>query len=276
MYNSLFKVISKKPETSSSILQEPERMEDHIQVLIAEDNAVNMLLAKTIVRRIAPNATIFEAKNGLEALELYKTTKIDIILMDIQMPEMNGYEATKKIRGVKKQNIHTPIIALTAGNVKGEKEKCFAAGMDDFISKPVVAHTIALSLKRWLKDHKEDHQSDLALQSSEDPTYHFNIELLKEYVGDEVGVLTKVLSLLRTELMNFSKEFKEHTTNKDLNKIQELGHKMYDTSIVSGLTALSNIAKKTGSITTYNDHEINSLLSLTRQEIKTIISLIVK
>jgi PAS domain S-box-containing protein len=275
MYNSLFKVISKKPETSSSILQEPERMEDHIQVLIAEDNAVNMLLAKTIVRRIAPNATIFEAKNGLEALELYKNTNIDIILMDIQMPVMNGYEATKKIRGVK-QNIHTPIIALTAGNVKGEKEKCFAAGMDDFISKPVVAHTIALSLKRWLKDQKEDHQSNLELQSSEDPTYHFNIELLKEYVGDDAGVLTKVLSLLRTELMNFSKEFKEHTINKDLNKIQELGHKMYDTSIVSGLTALSNIAKKTGSITTYNDHEINSLLSLTRQEIKTIISLIVK
>jgi hypothetical protein len=140
----------------------------------------------------------------------------------------------------------------------------------------VVAHTIALSLKRWLKDQKEDHQSNLELQSSEDPTYHFNIELLKEYVGDDAGVLTKVLSLLRTELMNFSKEFKEHTINKDLNKIQELGHKMYDTSIVSGLTALSNIAKKTGSITTYNDHEINSLLSLTRQEIKTIISLIVK
>ncbi|MFA4870499.1 MAG: response regulator [Pedobacter sp.] len=276
MYNSLFEVISKKPQTTSSILQEPERMDDHIQVLIAEDNAVNMLLAKTIVRRIAPNATIFEAKNGLEALELYKNTKIDIILMDIQMPEMNGYEATKKIRSVKKQNLHTPIIALTAGNVKGEKEKCFAAGMDDFISKPVVAHTIALSLKRWLKDHKEHHQSDLALQSSEDPTYHFNIELLKEYVGDNVEVLTKVLSLLRTELMNFSKEFKEHTINKDLNKIQELGHKMYDTSIVSGLTALSNIAKKTDSITTYNDHEINSLLSLTRQEIKTIISLIVK
>lgn len=276
MYNSLFKVISKKQDTISSILQEPERMDDHIQVLIAEDNAVNMLLAKTIVRRIAPNATIFEAKNGLEALELYKNTKIDIILMDIQMPEMNGYEATKKIRGVKKQNIHTPIIALTAGNVKGEKEKCFAAGMDDFISKPVVAHTIALSLKRWLKDHKEDHQIDLTLHSSEDPTYHFNIELLKEYVGEDVGVLTKVLSLLRTELMNFSKEFKEHTINKDLNRIQELGHKMYDTSIVSGLTALSNIAKKTGSITTYNDHEINSLLSLTRQEIKNIISLIVR
>lgn len=275
MYSALFRVISKKSEKSNLVQQEPERMDDPVQVLIAEDNAVNMLLAKTIVRRIAPNATILEAKNGLEALELYKTLKIDIILMDIQMPEMNGYEATKKIRGLKHKT-HTPIIALTAGNVKGEKEKCFAAGMDDFISKPVVAHTIALSLKKWLKHPSEDPHSNLSHPPSENATYHFNIELLKEYVGDDAGVLTKVLSLLRTELMNFSKEFKEHVVNNDLNKIQELGHKMYDTSIVSGLTALAVIAKKIGSLSAYDDEEINNLLASTKQEIKTAIGLIVK
>lgn len=195
--------------------------------------------------------------------------------MDIQMPEMNGYEATKKMRGVKDKS-HTPIIALTAGNVKGEKEKCFAAGMDDFISKPVVAHTIGLSLKKWLKNPAEDPQGNLIIYSPENPIYHFNIELLKEYVGEDENVLTKVQSLLRTELMNFSKEFKEHTINKDLNKIQELGHKMYDTSIVSGLTALTVIAKKLSAISTYDDNEVNNLLSLTRQEIKLVISLIVK
>jgi len=274
MYSSLFRVISKKPERNTTTLQEPERMDDPIQVLIAEDNAVNMLLAKTIVRRIAPNATIFEAKNGLEALDVYKSTKIDIVLMDIQMPEMNGYEATKKIRGVKK--MYTPIIALTAGNVKGEKEKCFAAGMDDFISKPVVAHTIALSLKKWLKNPSEDPHSELSLSPSENTTYHFNIELLKEYVGDDENVLTKVLSLLRTELMNFSKEFKEQVANKDQSKIQELGHKMYDTSIVSGLTALAVIAKKIGSDETYNEADMAKLLMQARQEIKTVIGLIVK
>lgn len=274
MYSSLFRVISKKPEKNNTAIQESDRMDDPIQVLIAEDNAVNMLLAKTIVRRIAPNATIFEAKNGLEAVDLYRSTKIDIVLMDIQMPEMNGYEATKKIRDVRKT--YTPVIALTAGNVKGEKEKCFAAGMDDFISKPVVAHTIALSLKKWLKNPSEDPHSELSLSPSENTTYHFNIELLKEYVGDDAGVLTKVLSLLRTELMNFSKDFKDYTANKDLGKIQELGHKMYDTSIVSGLTALAVIAKKIGAITVYDDAEVTQLLSQTKQEIKTAISLIVK
>lgn len=275
MYSSLFRVISKKPEKSNVVIQEAERMEDLIQVLIAEDNAVNMLLAKTIVRRIAPNATIFEAKNGLEALDIYKNTKIDIVLMDIQMPEMNGYEATKKIRGIKHKG-HTPIIALTAGNVKGEKEKCFTAGMDDFISKPVVAHTIALSLKKWLKNPSEDPHSELSLLPSENATHHFNIELLKEYVGDDESVLTKVLSLLRTELMNFAKEFKEHVEDKNLNKIRELGHKMYDTSIVSGLTALAIIAKKIGAAGTHDEADINQLLAQTQQEIKTVISLIIK
>ncbi|MBB5436390.1 PAS domain S-box-containing protein [Pedobacter sp. AK017] len=275
MYSSLFRVISKKTEKPGAAVQEAERMDDPIQVLIAEDNAVNMLLAKTIVRRIAPNATIFEAKNGLEALELYKTTKIDIVLMDIQMPEMNGYEATKKIRAVRHKP-HTPIIALTAGNVKGEKEKCFAAGMDDFISKPVVAHTIALSLKKWLKNPTEDPHSDLSLSPSDDSDYHFNIELLKEYVGDDETVLTKVLALLRTELMNFSKEFKEHTSVRNLNKVKELGQKVYDTAIVSGLTALAVIAKKVASVTTYDETEINQLLAEAQQEIKTAISLIVR
>ncbi|WP_316810248.1 response regulator [Pedobacter heparinus] len=275
MYSSLYRVISKKNEKQNVVVQESERMDDAINVLIAEDNAVNMLLAKTIVRRIAPNATIHEAKNGLEALELYKSTSIDIVLMDIQMPEMNGYEATKKIRAVQ-HKIHTPIIALTAGNVKGEKEKCFAAGMDDFISKPVVAHTIALSLKKWLKNPTEDPHSDLSLSPSANLDYHFNIELLKEYVGDDETVLTKVLSLLRTELMNFVKEFKEHTTNKDLSRIQQLGQKVYDTAIVSGLTALAVIAKKIGAVTVYNETEINSLFSEARDEIKTAIGLIVR
>lgn len=148
--------------------------------------------------------------------------------------------------------------------------------MDDFISKPVVAHTIALSLKKWLKNPVEDPHSELSLSASEDSTYHFNIELLKEYVGDDVSVLTKVLSLLRTELMNFSRDFKEHVSNKDLNRIQELGQKMYDTAIVSGLTALAVISKKIGGLNSYNETEVNDLLLQTQEEIKTAIGLIVR
>lgn len=118
-------------------------------IIIAEDNAVNMLLAKTIVKKIAPNAVIFEATNGVEALDICVKTPIDLILMDVQMPDMNGYVATQEIRSIPRLK-QMPIVALTAGNVKGEREKCIASGMDDFISKPFVANTIAVCLKKWL------------------------------------------------------------------------------------------------------------------------------
>jgi PAS domain S-box-containing protein len=120
-----------------------------ISVLVAEDNAVNLLLARIIVQKIAPNAIFLEAQNGIEAIKHCEQQMPDFILMDVQMPEMNGYEATKKIRAMDHAG-RVPIIALTASNVKGEKEKCLAAGMDDFVVKPIVEESIAMMIDKWL------------------------------------------------------------------------------------------------------------------------------
>lgn len=133
-----------------SLLTTMERSQQQINVLIAEDNLINMLLAKTIVKRIVPMVQIYEAANGLECLAHCKLQVPDLILMDVQMPEMNGYEATAYIRN-ELDMLNVPIIALTAGNVKGEKEKCIVSGMNDFLSKPVLEEEIALVFKKWLK-----------------------------------------------------------------------------------------------------------------------------
>lgn len=122
---------------------------EHIPVLIVEDNKINMLLAKTLVKQIIPNCTIFEAIDGQEAIEQFKKTNPSIVFMDIQMPVMNGYEATKEIR--KLQEKHIPIIALTAGTVLGEKEKCIEAGMDDYASKPFVKDTLEKIISKWIQ-----------------------------------------------------------------------------------------------------------------------------
>jgi len=107
-------------------------------ILIAEDNTVNMMLAKILVAKFAPEATILEAKTGVEALQLYRDFSPDIIFMDIQMPEMDGIEATRRIRTLEKDNsFRTPIIALTAGATKEEQEHCLAAGISQFITKPI-------------------------------------------------------------------------------------------------------------------------------------------
>jgi len=122
-------------------------------ILIAEDNLVNMLLAKTVIRRIIPNAFLLEATNGKEALEYCEAKFPDLILMDIQMPDMNGYEATTRIRALEKMG-HIPIIALTAGNLTSDRERCLDAGMDDIVTKPFVEDTMAKVLHKWLSSEK--------------------------------------------------------------------------------------------------------------------------
>jgi PAS domain S-box-containing protein len=137
-------------EASGKELKTKDQLKnEHIPVLIVEDNKINMLLAKTLIKQIIPHSTIFEAADGIEAIEQFKKTNPSIIFMDIQMPEMNGYEATKEIR--KLQEKHIPIIALTAGTVLGEKEKCINAGMDDYASKPFVKDTLERIISKWIQ-----------------------------------------------------------------------------------------------------------------------------
>ena len=125
---------------------------DHyeVNVLIVEDNKINMLLAKTLVKKIIPNCNIVEAFDGSQAVKKVLNEKIDLILMDIHMPIKNGYEAAMEIRKYNTTK-RIPIIALTAGVFNGEKEKCLAAGMNDFLSKPIVKKDLENILLKWLK-----------------------------------------------------------------------------------------------------------------------------
>ncbi|MFA9187792.1 PAS domain S-box protein [Flavobacterium sp. FBOR7N2.3] len=119
------------------------------KVLIVEDNTINMLLAKTLVKRIIPESIIIEAFDGDEAIEQYQNQQPDIILMDIQMPNKNGFEATHEIRKIEK-NGSTPIIALTAGIFIEEKEQCLKSGMNDYITKPIIVSDLESVMLKWL------------------------------------------------------------------------------------------------------------------------------
>ncbi|CAG5017344.1 Sensor histidine kinase RcsC [Dyadobacter sp. CECT 9275] len=123
------------------------------KILIAEDQRINMILVKTMLDKILPGVKLTEATNGREAVEKFVAEGPDLVLMDIQMPEMNGYEATGEIRKLALGKT-LPIIALTAGTVKGEREKCLEAGMDDYITKPVVKETLEKVLKTWLLNER--------------------------------------------------------------------------------------------------------------------------
>ncbi len=124
-----------------------------VRVMLVEDNEVNMEVSRSILAREGCQVTA--AANGLKALEAFDTGEFDMIFMDCHMPEMDGFEATAAIReresGTRR---HTPIIALTANAIAGDREHCLRAGMDDYISKPVSRQAIQMMLERWHRDTK--------------------------------------------------------------------------------------------------------------------------
>lgn len=148
-YDSLKNYINKNNAEKHYIapIVKEEVLLNTVKILIVDDNKINMLLTKTLILNRIPNCIIYEAKNGLEAVDVTSKNKPDIIFMDIQMPVMNGYEAAAKIR---KTNPNTIIIAITAGIITGEKEKCLEAGMNDFIIKPVNKNLFEITLIKWI------------------------------------------------------------------------------------------------------------------------------
>ena len=120
-----------------------------IQVLLVEDNPINRKLASIQLKKL--DCQIDIACNGIEAVEKAEQTLYDIILMDCQMPEMDGFEATQKIRAIAAEKYSkVPIVAVTANALPEDKERCFECGMDDFISKPLKPNDLADSLGKWV------------------------------------------------------------------------------------------------------------------------------
>ena len=122
-----------------------------LHVLLVEDNEFNIMVAKDELNEIIKNVKIDFAENGKIAVEKVRKSAFDIVLMDIEMKEMNGYEATKAIRKLPGPNSHVPIIAITANAMKQDIEKCFEAGMDDHLSKPFESQELELKIKKLLR-----------------------------------------------------------------------------------------------------------------------------
>ncbi|RVC72319.1 response regulator, partial [Mesorhizobium sp. M4A.F.Ca.ET.022.05.2.1] len=122
-----------------------------IDILIAEDNDVNQLVFGQILNGLGLSYRI--AGNGRTAVEMYRALRPRLILMDVSMPEMNGYEATGAIRQIERQNgSHTPIIGVTAHALKGDREKCIEAGMDDYLAKPISPDRLGSKIGTWLSE----------------------------------------------------------------------------------------------------------------------------
>ena len=140
----------------------------NLRILLAEDNAINQKIARSVLEKRGYSVTL--AMNGRQALEQWEEHSFDVILMDVQMPEMDGFEATALIhRQEKISGRHIPIIALTAYALKGDEERCLSAGMDSYVTKPIQAKQLFHAI-----------ESVLANRVNDDPTFATDTELLKQ------------------------------------------------------------------------------------------------
>ena len=124
------------------------------RVLLVEDNPVNQAVAKRMLERLGHSVTI--AGNGRIAVDLHAKRRFDLILMDCQMPELDGYAATRELRARETGLDHVPIVAMTAHAMAGDREQCLSAGMDDYLTKPVKIDQLAEAIVRWTSSRRAE------------------------------------------------------------------------------------------------------------------------
>ncbi len=202
-----------------------------VRVLVAEDNAVNQKVAVKMLERLGYRADV--AANGLEAVEALSRIPYPAVLMDVQMPEMDGYEATAEIRRREEgTDRRTPIIAMTANAMEGDREKTLEAGMDDYVPKPVKPEQLGRVLARWVsRDEKKDEAPAGALgvvgngsgpQEEQDPLDRAVVESLRELGGDEM--LSELTEVFLEDTSSGLAALKEASETGDAEAIERVAH----------------------------------------------------
>ncbi|NIA16675.1 MAG: response regulator, partial [Nitrospiraceae bacterium] len=172
-----------------------ERKRASVRILLAEDNVTNQLVAISILKKHGYHADA--VANGAEAVKALEAVPYDLVLMDIQMPEMDGFEATRRVRAADSTALdpRVPIIAMTAHAMKGDRELCLESGMDDYVSKPIDSNDLIGAIERQLSRYGEEGEprSAPSLRIPEERQV-FNEDDLKEKVGDDPELLQLILN----------------------------------------------------------------------------------
>ena len=211
------------------------------RILIAEDNPANQMIAQSLLARLGLSSDV--VANGLEAVEALRSRPYDLVLMDIGMPEMDGIEATRAIRGLQGPAASTPIIALTAHVMSGEREDVMSQGLDDYLAKPVDRAELSQCLARWLPD--TDRAMPAAQSSSDDGSNPEAdtlidpgiLQQLFEEVGSEMA--PQVLATFITELKDQTAVLETASDRSDLDALGKAAHRLKGTAASFGATRLS-------------------------------------
>jgi len=237
---SSFKFVLSFEKTTETVDAEPEIIEidkatEHIRVLVVEDIALNQLLMKTLLDDFGFEREI--AANGRIAIEKLKAGHYDIVLMDLQMPEMNGFEATEYIRKTMKMDI--PILALTADVTTVDLAKCTAVGMNDYIAKPVderLLYSKMLSLIRKSEGNKAVKERKLAARSNAQITYT-NLQYLSQRTKSDPVLMMEMIRLYLDQTPLLISSIKNSLQTEDWAAMQGAVHKMIPSFAIMGISS---------------------------------------
>ena len=207
------------------------------KILLVEDNEMNRLVATTVLD--GTGVIITEAENGLEAIKLLQQNNFDLVLMDVQMPVMDGLEATEKIR--KELNSSVPVIALTANAIKGESDRCRNAGMNDFLSKPFEENDLIQKICRWLEGTTTDTENYKTVTETTPVTKKeklYDLTSLKKISQGNEGFLKKMISLFAQQVPQSVQEMKEALDKKEFEKVRAIAHKIKPAIDNMGISSL--------------------------------------
>jgi two-component system, sensor histidine kinase and response regulator len=239
-------------------------MAEKTEILLVEDNLVNQEVASSMLTRHGYSVTV--AKNGQEAITRWRKKFFDIILMDVQMPVMNGYEATRKIREIETEiGRRTAIIGLTANAMNGDRKKCLESGMDDYISKPVRLKDLVAAIQQTQKK-TGPLQKNINGQVPQHPPV--NMELLLEKMDGEKTQLLKCLKLFQKELPGLLKAVENALQQKKSRDLKNACHDLRGMLLTMEMTnAVSIISEMELLAATRKLKALSSMLPAMKREI---------
>jgi two-component system sensor histidine kinase/response regulator len=205
----------------------------HRRILLAEDNIVNQKVAIQQLQKLGYRADA--VANGREAIEALSRIPYDLVLMDCQMPEMDGYEATTEIRRTEVTPKRTPIVAMTAHALEGDREKCIAAGMDEYITKPVKPEALRQVLARFLGDAQLE---DGEIKSAPADPLPVDMDRLHEALGDEPEDCSEILNLYLKDMSKSLERLDRALRAGDREEIESIAHNCAGTSANCGMVAV--------------------------------------
>jgi CheY-like chemotaxis protein len=209
-------------------------------ILLVEDNEMNRILARTILQTY--QVQLIEVENGLKAVEMVKQQHIDLILMDIQMPVMDGIVATQHIRNSLKRK--TPILALTANALKGEREKCLAAGMNEYISKPFREKELINTICKLL-DFTENIATNNPLSKSQEKTTKrpYSFDYLNETSGNSADFVKEMVDIFINEAQTMINKMPILLENQDFDAVRSLAHKFKSNLYMLEINDMAQLAQ---------------------------------